>query len=159
MRLFQLQRDEDPTGISGTGVVADGVEFGDGTVVIRWRGERPSTVVWEDISAAEAVHGHVGATQFVFLGHDGRPLGRPSEPPERTARGFAVYASGTDTYGKRFDVKESSAASYDAVWIYIGADAEAAHLDADRAVLVRDALNAWLHSIGHPATWRAEADS
>lgn len=46
VRLFQLHRDEDPTGVSGPGIVADGVEFDDGTVVIRWRSEHASTVVW-----------------------------------------------------------------------------------------------------------------
>jgi hypothetical protein len=147
-----LHRDQDVTGVSGTGVVADGVEFDDGTVVIRWRGERPSTVVWEDLSAAEAVHGHVGATRFVFLGYDGQPLGEAPEPPERTARGFGHYLTAQDTYGKRLDVTESSVADYDAVWIY--ADEGAAHLDAGNAVAVRDALNSWLHSIDHPATRR-----
>lgn len=68
--LFELHRDRDISGISGTGVVADGVEFPDGTVVIRWRGDRGSTVVWDDIRDPEAIHGHGGATRIVWLDDD-----------------------------------------------------------------------------------------
>ena len=74
-RSFILNRDQDITGISGTGPVADGVEFPDGTVVVRWRdlggpaaarGVRPTTVVFESITAVEALHGHGGATRIVW---------------------------------------------------------------------------------------------
>lgn len=66
MRLFHLQRDVDVSGISGTGIVADGVVFPDGVAVIRWRGERQSTVVWPSIEDVEAIHGHGGATRIVW---------------------------------------------------------------------------------------------
>ncbi|MFI5525011.1 hypothetical protein [Streptomyces platensis] len=65
-RIFTLHRDRDITGVSGTGIVADGVRWPDGTVSIRWRGERPSTVSWNSIDDAEAVHGHGGATRIVW---------------------------------------------------------------------------------------------
>ena len=45
-RTFELHRDRDVSGVSGVGVVADGVAFPDGLSVVRWRGERQSTVVW-----------------------------------------------------------------------------------------------------------------
>lgn len=67
MRRFQLVRTADITGVSGTGVVADGCQFEDGKVAIRWRGERPSTVVWDRIEDALHVHGHAGSTQFRWL--------------------------------------------------------------------------------------------
>lgn len=67
MKTFQLARDIDVSGISGTGVVADGVVFPDGTCVIRWRGGRQSTVVWPSIDDVEAIHGHGGATRIVWL--------------------------------------------------------------------------------------------
>jgi hypothetical protein len=66
-RRFKLVRHEDITGISGTGVVADGVVWPDGTVSIRWQGDRPSVVFWESIEDAYAVHGHGGATTFEWL--------------------------------------------------------------------------------------------
>lgn len=65
-RRFHLQRTTDITGVSGTGRVADGVLWPDGTVSIRWRGERPSTVFWDSLADAEAVHGHGGHTRIVW---------------------------------------------------------------------------------------------
>lgn len=69
MRPFLMVRDEDVTGISGTGVVAEGVEFLDGTVVIRWQTHgdlNHSTVVWAGLDEAVQIHGHGGKTRFVF---------------------------------------------------------------------------------------------
>ena len=66
MRTFTLERDTDVSGVSGTGTVADGVVFPDGVTVIRWRGERQSTVVWPSVEDVEAIHGHNGATRIVF---------------------------------------------------------------------------------------------
>lgn len=65
-RSFTLRRDVDHTGVSGTGTVADGVEFPDGTVAVRWRGEHVSTVVWASLADALHVHGHGGATHVVW---------------------------------------------------------------------------------------------
>lgn len=66
-RRFVLRRSEDVSGVSGTGDVADGVEFPDGKAVVRWRSTAGSTVVWDDISHAEHVHGHGGLTKIVYL--------------------------------------------------------------------------------------------
>ncbi|GAA4706218.1 hypothetical protein [Streptomyces youssoufiensis] len=65
-RRFYLQRDTDITGVSGTGRVADGVLWPDGTASVRWRGPRPSIVHWDDIAHAEHVHGHGGATRIIW---------------------------------------------------------------------------------------------
>lgn len=65
-RPFVLQRDIDITGVSGTGTVADGVVWPDGTVALRWRGRRPSSVTWDSIDDALSVHGHDGATRVVW---------------------------------------------------------------------------------------------
>ncbi|WP_063755337.1 hypothetical protein [Streptomyces sp. NRRL S-337] len=67
-RLFALHRDRDISGVSGTAIVADGVCWPDGTVSIRWRGARPSTVSWNSVADAEHVHGHGGATRIVWDG-------------------------------------------------------------------------------------------
>lgn len=70
-RRFSLQRSEDPTGISGTGLVAWGVEFDDGTCVLRWATDTASTAVYASIADVETIHGHEGATQVVWLdGHN-----------------------------------------------------------------------------------------
>lgn len=67
MRTFELHRDTDVSGVSGTGVVAEGVVFTDGTTVIRWHGQRASTVTWQSVEDAIAVHGHGGATRLAWL--------------------------------------------------------------------------------------------
>jgi len=75
MRTFHLQRDVDMSGLSGTGIVAEGVEFDDGTTVVRWRevegahydrGVRATTVIFPNADAVEALHGHGGATRMVW---------------------------------------------------------------------------------------------
>lgn len=68
-RAFVLQRNEDETGVSGTGIVAEGVEFSDGTVALRWTSAWPTSVVFHDrgIDSVVHVHGHGGKTQVVWL--------------------------------------------------------------------------------------------
>lgn len=65
-RTFFLFRFEDATGISGMGVVAEGVQFGDGTVVLRWLTEHRSTAVYENMATAIKIHGHDGKTRFIW---------------------------------------------------------------------------------------------
>lgn len=65
--LFVLQRHEDPSGVSGTGVVAHGAEFDDGSVALHWPGATPTTSVWSDIRHVEQVHGHGGSTAVEYL--------------------------------------------------------------------------------------------
>lgn len=83
-----------------------------------------------------------------------------SEPPNdglrRTARGFRVYAEFVDTYGATVDVVASSLATERRVWLHVRPDGATAtvpggnaHLDADGAVRVRDALDTWLAEF-HP---------
>lgn len=75
MRMFTLQRDVDETGISGTGVVAEGIEFSDGVVALRWLvptgapgAGNPTSVVFHDngIESVHKIHGHGGKTRIVF---------------------------------------------------------------------------------------------
>lgn len=67
MKLFNLVRDEDVSGSSGTGVVAEGVEFWDGTVAMRWRTELRSTTFYDNASSLEKIHGHEGRTRIEWL--------------------------------------------------------------------------------------------
>lgn len=70
MRRFHLYRTEDVTGVSGVGVVAEGIEWEDRAITMRWRGKHRSTVHWdaaEGIAAVEVIHGHGGATRVEWL--------------------------------------------------------------------------------------------
>lgn len=65
MKTFILDRREDATGVSGTGAVAEGIQFSDGKVALRWIvGEHRSTVVWDSIESVEKIHGHGGMTRI-----------------------------------------------------------------------------------------------
>jgi len=62
MRRFLLQRDHDVSGVSGTGVVAEGVQLTSGRVVMQWLGSTPSIVFHESMDNVELIHGHGGNT-------------------------------------------------------------------------------------------------
>lgn len=76
MRRFELVRHEDVTGVSGTGVVAEGVEFGDGSCVMRWLGQYPSRVDHASVANLVAVHGHGGLTEVRWVDQY-HPLPKP----------------------------------------------------------------------------------
>lgn len=72
-RRFRLMRHEDVSGVSGTGPVAEGVQFTDGAVALRWYGDYPTTTVWDGIDSVIAIHGHGGATEVEWLDPDPGP--------------------------------------------------------------------------------------
>lgn len=67
MKLFELRREEDITGVSGTGTVAGGVIWPDGRVAMRWFTDINSTVLYDNIEAVNHIHGHDGRTKVVLL--------------------------------------------------------------------------------------------
>lgn len=66
-RLFELVRKVDVTGKSGTGVVAHGAQWPDGTVSLRWGGATPSFSNWDNLDLVVAVHGHGGLTYVRWM--------------------------------------------------------------------------------------------
>lgn len=62
MKLFVLNRIEDETGISGVGIVAEGVQFSNGKCALSWLSEHTSVAIYDDIVVLEAIHGHDGKT-------------------------------------------------------------------------------------------------
>lgn len=68
MRTFELHRHEDETGVSGTGIVAEGVEFGDGSMVLRWLTTHSSMGFYKNKEDMLAIHGHNGKTEMVLTG-------------------------------------------------------------------------------------------
>lgn len=67
-RLFYLLREQDISGISGTGRVADGVLWPDGSCAVRWRSSTSSVSVWTSFQDMVTIHGHGGATRIIFTG-------------------------------------------------------------------------------------------
>lgn len=66
-RRFHLVRDADETGVSGVGVIVEGIEFTDGTVALRWLTGTTSTAIYATIADVETIHGHGGKTRVVWL--------------------------------------------------------------------------------------------
>lgn len=66
MRLFHLERHQDPSGVSGLGRVAEGVIFGDGQVVLQWLGAYRTVGIYPSLEVVEAIHGHGGDTEIVM---------------------------------------------------------------------------------------------
>lgn len=67
MRLFRLLRLQDASGVSGVGVVAEGVEFSDGTAVLKWTTKLNCTGIYRSVHELIAIHGHEGKTKIVWL--------------------------------------------------------------------------------------------
>jgi hypothetical protein len=66
-RRFLTYRTTDVSGISGTGIVAEGVQFHTGQCVLCWRTDKSSIAVYGSIEELELIHGHEGATKIVWL--------------------------------------------------------------------------------------------
>lgn len=66
-RRFVLNRVEDASGVSGTGIIAEGVEFSDGTCALRWKTKHRCTGVYDSILVLEHIHGHEGRTQVIWV--------------------------------------------------------------------------------------------
>jgi hypothetical protein len=59
MELFQLNRKVDTSGVSGTGIVAQGVKFDNGKVAVTFiSGPVSSVIVYDSFGDALKVHGH-----------------------------------------------------------------------------------------------------
>lgn len=72
-RRFLLVRSEDATGTSGTGTVAEGTRFRDGTVALRWLTATTSTALYASIGDVIAIHGHEGRTTIHWLDEEPTP--------------------------------------------------------------------------------------
>ena len=66
IHTFKLVRDVDESGVSGTGTVAEGVRFSDGTAALRWLTERRSTAVYRSMEDLRSIHGHGGKTRVAY---------------------------------------------------------------------------------------------
>jgi hypothetical protein len=66
MRTFKLVREVDVSGVSGTGVVAEGVRFDNGLVAVAWLGPCPTVNTHMTIESVQQIHGHDGLTQIVW---------------------------------------------------------------------------------------------
>ncbi len=66
-RRFLLVRSEDESGVSGVGIVAEGVQFQSGRVVMEWQVAPYSIGIYGSIEEVIEVHGHGGKTRVLRL--------------------------------------------------------------------------------------------
>jgi hypothetical protein len=62
MKTIVLRRLEDESGVSGTGIVAQGCVFDNGFVALTWLTHLSSLVWYHSIEVLLSVHGHGGKT-------------------------------------------------------------------------------------------------
>lgn len=72
MRQFYLVRREDVSGVSGTGVVAEGCVFTNGKVALAWISQYRSVTVFDSLEEVEQIHGHDGRTTIQWVEGDQR---------------------------------------------------------------------------------------
>ena len=65
-RYFQLLRLEDVSGLSGVGLVAEGIQFHDGQCIVSWFGKYHSIETHPSIEQVEVLHGHGGRTKIIY---------------------------------------------------------------------------------------------
>lgn len=68
IQLFQLYREQDASGVSGTGIVAEGGSFSDGLTALRWLTGGGSTAIYDSPEHVIRIHGHGGMTRMVYPG-------------------------------------------------------------------------------------------
>lgn len=78
VRRFTIWRHEDPTGVSGTGLVAYGWVREDGRAVVRWLGDfRTETLHERGIESVHAIHAHGGRSSIHFSDVDPDEIALP----------------------------------------------------------------------------------
>jgi hypothetical protein len=72
MKRFYLLRHEDLHGHAGTGVVAEGVVFDDGSGAFTWLTPIKTVTTFWHIRDVKKLHGHEGRTEVIMEGRDKR---------------------------------------------------------------------------------------
>lgn len=66
MKFFWLKRNEDVSGTSGVGIVAEGVIFSNGCCSLHWLSKYSTVTYFQSMDDLKAIHEHNGATEIVF---------------------------------------------------------------------------------------------
>lgn len=86
MKRFFLQRNQDASGVSGLGRVAEGCQFDNGWCALVWlTSADPDDEVhafYHSIERVEEIHGHAGMTKVVWIDDESsNVVVAPKEPP------------------------------------------------------------------------------
>jgi hypothetical protein len=86
IRRFHFVRTEDVSGVSGTGVVGEGVELSNGKVVHSWISNMGTVSVYDNMKTFVAVHGHEGKGAIEWLDPDPVEEEPEAKPKRRTKK-------------------------------------------------------------------------
>lgn len=89
IKSFVLKRTEDVSGVSGTGIVAEGVQFSNGKCALNWLTNHTSVAIYDDIETLAAIHEHGGKTVIAW---------NEGPEPETPKRLFAWLSSSGKIY-------------------------------------------------------------
>ena len=68
MKRFVLRRDVDKTGVSGVGIVAEGVQSTNGVCVLFWLTKpRSVAAIYDNVGILNELHGHDGKTAIEWI--------------------------------------------------------------------------------------------
>lgn len=67
MKRFYLVRHEDESGVSGVGVIAEGILFSNWVCILNWLTEHTSQGFYRNPDEMMNIHGHDGKTILVFV--------------------------------------------------------------------------------------------
>ena len=70
MRRFRLYREIDVSGVSGTGIVAEGIQFSSGLLALSFISDKPSVEIHTSIDNLEKIHGHKGKTSLQWIDNE-----------------------------------------------------------------------------------------
>ena len=110
-RTFDMLRENDESGISGTGIVGSGFVFRDGTVAFRWDGDKASTNIYNNLDDFKAVHidPHPGNnTRLIFYEINTEDTSTNPTVEKGKERRFVEEKHNRDT-GGRFSSTEAKA--------------------------------------------------
>jgi hypothetical protein len=66
-KQFYLLRKEDVSGVSGEGIIAQGVILHSGQVVMEWLTANGSIAIYKSIDEIQVLHAHGGKTEVVYI--------------------------------------------------------------------------------------------
>lgn len=67
MRRFLLRRMKDTSGVSGLGVVAEGIEWSNGRITLRWTSQMEAENSYGNAKVLVQLHGHGGDTVVEWI--------------------------------------------------------------------------------------------
>jgi hypothetical protein len=110
MEKFVLYREEDESGVSGVGIVAEGVVFHNGTVAMSWLTDPTSVAFYQSVADVIKIHGHGGKTQLRYT--RGQAVHELLEEIEQLSAEIAFRHDLAEEMASAYEVIENKALQY-----------------------------------------------